>query len=215
MTTAYDANFTTVSDQAQKQRRSVIDGLGRLIRVDEPNASGVLGDPASPNQPSHYTYDVLGNLTKVTQSDGATTQQRDFVYSSMARLTQALNPESGSIDYKYDASGNLVVKTDARGVSTHYSYDALNRITRRWYNGSSSVINTVHNQPALPSGVGQTDEVKFYYDAQAFPGGAPTYDRGVANGRLVAQTYGTGTNGDYYAYENLGRLTIKYQQTEH
>src|SRR6185369_3426485 len=40
VTTAYDANFTTVTDQAQNSRRSVTDALGRLIRVDEPDLSG-------------------------------------------------------------------------------------------------------------------------------------------------------------------------------
>src|SRR5205085_3217333 len=34
ITTAYDAQFTTVIDQAGKVRRSMVDGLGRLVRVD-------------------------------------------------------------------------------------------------------------------------------------------------------------------------------------
>ncbi len=41
--TAYDANATTVTDQAGKVRRSLMDGLGRLSRVDEPDASGAFG----------------------------------------------------------------------------------------------------------------------------------------------------------------------------
>ena len=41
--TAYDANATTVTDQAGKVRRSLTDGLGRLSRVDEPDASGASG----------------------------------------------------------------------------------------------------------------------------------------------------------------------------
>ena len=32
-------------------------------------------------------------------------------------------------------------------------------------------------------------------------------------GCLVDQTYGTGSNGDYYAYDVLGRSTLKFQQT--
>src|SRR4029079_18367022 len=141
-------------------------------------------------------------------SDGTTTQQRDFVYSSLARLTQATNPESGTLNYQYDETGNLLVRTDASTVSTHYSYDALNRVIRRWYNGSSSVIATTHVSN-LPGQASTTDEVKFYYDAQPLPSGAPFYDRGVSKGRLVAQTYGPGTNGDYFAYDNLGRATLK------
>jgi RHS repeat-associated protein len=61
--------------------------------------------------------------------------------------------------------------------------------------------------------VGATDEVKFYYDTQGLPTGAPSYTRGAAVGRLVAQTYGSGTSGDYYAYDELGRATLKIQRT--
>ena len=74
-------------------------------------------------------------------------------------MTSATNPESGIISYQYDSNGNLLVKTDARTASAHYSYDALNRPTRRWYNGSSALADTTNNVPALPSGVGATDEV--------------------------------------------------------
>src|SRR6185503_1524115 len=179
VSTAYDANLTTVSDQTQRLRRSAFDGLGRLIRVDEPNASGSLGDPLSPNQPTHYSFDVLGNLISVAQSDGTTTQQRTFVFSSLSRLTQVTTPENGTTSYQFDEVGNLVVRTDARGVSTHYSFDALNRPTRRWYNGSSSVSSTTH-ESVLPGGTAATDEVKFYYDLQSLPQGAPSYARGAA-----------------------------------
>jgi RHS repeat-associated protein len=207
-TSAYDANFTTVTDQAGKVRRSMSDALGRLRRVDEPDASGNLGSTSSPVQSTSYTYDVFDNLTTVTQGS----QTRTYTYDSVSHMRQAVNPESGTINYQYDDNGNLVVKTDARGVSAHFSYDALNRVNRRWYNGSNLVTSTVHNNPALPAGVAATDEAKFYYDTQALPGGAPTYSRGSAVGRLVAQTYGTGSNGDYYAFDVLGRSTLKFQQ---
>jgi RHS repeat-associated protein len=78
---------------------------------------------------------------------------------------------------------------------------------------SRAAGTTTHNSPAVPAGVGATDEVKFYYDTQSLPTGAPSYTRGSAIGRLVAQTYGTGSNGDYYAYDVLGRETLKIQQT--
>ena len=209
VTSAYSANFTTVTDQAGKVRRSMTDALGRLTRVDEPNASGSLGPTTAPEQPTSYAYNVSDNLTTVTQ--GA--QTRTFTYDSVSRLRSAVNPESGTISYQYDDNGNLLVKTDARGVSAHYEYDSINRATRRWYNASNSTSATTHNSPALPAGVGATDEVKFYYDTQALPAGAPSYARGSAIGRLVAQTYGTGSNGDYYAYDVLGRSTLKFQQT--
>jgi YD repeat-containing protein len=160
-------------------------------------------------QPTSYAYDVFGNLTTVTQGS----QNRTFTYDSLSRLRTAVNPESGTISYQYDDNNNLLVKTDARGVSTHFAYDSINRSTRRWNNGSNLLTATTHNSPALPFGVGATDEAKFYYDSQSLPTGAPSYSRGSAVGRLVAQTYGTGSSGDYYAYDVLGRPTLKIQQT--
>lgn len=209
VTTAYEANFTTVTDQAGKVRRSMIDALGRLRRVDEPDNSGNLGQTTNPAQPTSYAYDVLGNLITVMQGS----QTRTFSYDSLSRLRTAVNPESGSASYQYDDNGNMVVKTDARAVSTHFAYDSLNRITRRWYNRSSSINSTTHNNPALPAGVGATNEAKFYYDTQSLPTGAPAYTRGFAIGRLVAQTYGSGSNGDYFAYNVLGQPALKIQQT--
>jgi RHS repeat-associated protein len=209
VTTAYDANFSTVTDQGGKLRRSMVDGLGRLLRVDEPDGTNSLGSTAAPVQATSYAYDVLGNLTTVTQGS----QTRTFTYDSLSRLRTSVNPESGTLTYQYDDNSNLRVKTDARNVSTHFEYDSLNRVTRRWYNGSNSLASLTHNSPALPAGVGTTDEVKFYYDSQALPVGAPAYTRGSAVGRLVAQTYGSGSNGDYFAYDVLGRPTLKFQQT--
>jgi YD repeat-containing protein len=209
VTTTYDANFTTVTDPAGKVRRSMVDAAGRVRRVDEPNGAGSLGSTASPVQPTSYAYDLFDNLTTVTQAS----QTRTFTHDSVSRLRTAVTPENGTISYRYDDNGNVLVKTDARGVSTHFEYDSINRMTRRWYNGSNLVTATTHNSPALPAGVGATNETKFFYDTQALPAGAPTYTRGSAIGRLVAQTYGAGSsNGDYFAYDVLGRTTLKIQQ---
>jgi RHS repeat-associated protein len=209
VTTDYNANFTTVTDQAGKVRRSMVDALGRLVRVDEPDGGNSPGSTNAPVQPTNYGYDVFGNLTTVTQSPQPA---RTFTYDSLSRLRTASNPESGTITYQYDDNSNLLVKTDAREVSTHFEYDGINRVTRRWYNKSTSLTASAHNNPALPSDVGPTDEVKFYYDSQV-PQNAPTYTHGPSVGRLTAQIYGSSTNGDYYAYDALGRPTLKIQQT--
>lgn len=66
-TTVYDANFTTVTDQAGRVRRSMNDALDRLVRVDEPDAAGSLGSTSSPVRPTSYGYNALGNLTTITQ----------------------------------------------------------------------------------------------------------------------------------------------------
>jgi len=191
VTTTYDANLTTVTDQAGKLRRSLLDALGRLARVDEPDGGNSLGTVASPVQPTSYTYNVLGNLLTVTQ--GA--QTRTFTYDTLSRLRTAATGESGTVTYSYDDNGNLLTRQDARSVTTNVAYDALNRPTAKTYTDG-------------------TPRLDYYYDTQSLPGGAPTFDRGYAKGRLVAVTYGGGSAGSYRGYDARGLILRQYQQTD-
>jgi YD repeat-containing protein len=135
VTTSYDAEFTTVADQTNKSRRSMVDGLGRLVRVDEPDKNtGNLGATTAPVQPTDYTYNALGNLTQVNQGG----QTRTYVYSSLGRLISATNPENGTFTYAYDNNANLTNKTDARSITATYAYDSLNRNTSISYTGGST-----------------------------------------------------------------------------
>ncbi len=155
VTTMYSGSAITVTDQASKKRRSITDGLGRLIRVDEPDSNGDLdtGTPPLPIQPTSYTYDVLNNLVTVTQG---TQTPRRFAYDSLSRLIYAANPEqttsSGlvfnsqqwAIKYDYDLNSSLTAKTDSRIDSlghllqVNYTYDLLNRVTMRSYSNDPS-----------------------------------------------------------------------------
>jgi YD repeat-containing protein len=124
VTTSYNANQTTVTDQASKKRRSIVDGLGRLKQVDELFENGTLYASTS------YTYDSRGNLTFVNQG----VQQRQFAYDSLSRLREAYHPEqvNGSgvkiaTAYQYDDASNLTLKTNPNGTTVGFSYDGLNR----------------------------------------------------------------------------------------
>jgi RHS repeat-associated protein len=221
--TDYDGNRILAadqneSDQLRRKRISQTDALGRLTDIWEiavpDGATEAVSFPRWPSVTAgyhtSYEYDALNDLTTVHQ--GA--QTRSFLYDSLKRLKSAMNPENGTVGYQYDENGNLRVKTDARGVSAHFSYDALSRVKRRWYNGSSALTEQTNNSPALPSDVATSDEVAYFYDSQGLPSGAPSLARGYATGRLVAVTYGTGSSaGDYYGYDGAGREVLKIQQT--
>jgi RHS repeat-associated protein len=189
VTTSYDAMFTTVTDQANRVRRSKIDGLGRLVRVDEPSdAANNLGSQTSPTQATSYEYDALENFKLVTQGN----QTRNFNYTSLGRLKDATNPEGGTINYEYDDDGNLTKKIDPRLIpnssnhrSTIYAYDGLGRVTSRTYDDS-------------------TPNVSYSYDA-------PTV--AFSKGRLTGVS-STVSSYSYNEYDRLGRLKNATQTTD-
>lgn len=192
--TDVDASATTVTDQAGKVRRSITNGLGQLVRVDEPTSSG-LGTVASPNQATSYAYDTLNNLTTVTQGG----QTRTFTYSSLSRLLTAANPESGTISYGYDPNGNLTSKVDARSITTSYSYDYLNRVTQRSYSGGSITTPTVNYTYGLTApAVGKLTKVESSVSTTEYTGfdilgrvtaAKQTTDGGDSAGYTTGYTY--------------------------
>jgi RHS repeat-associated protein len=203
----YSGVYTTVTDQAGKQRRQKVDALGRVVRVDEPDSSGNLGTTGSPNQATDYYYDALDNLVRISQG----TQNRYFKYDSLSRLIrereveQATNSaydlsdsltgnSSWSRKTDYNSSSEVTDAYDARGVHTQFSYDDLHRVTQISYSDSTP---TEH----------------YYYDSQTLPSGAPTYTHGYATGRLIAMTYGSGAAGTYYGYDSMGRVNVQRQVT--
>jgi RHS repeat-associated protein len=191
--TSYSGNCTTVTDEAQKARKSCVDALGRLTSVWE--------DPAGLNYPTNYAYDANNNLTSVVQNGS---RQRTFSYDSLSRLRCAANPEvavatcpspdngaytQGTIGYSYDPNGNLVTKiapapnqTGSATVTTTYQYDALNRLTQKSYSD------------------GVTRVAGFYYDSRP----SDTFTNAI--GRLVTTWDGT-SEGSIYNYDPIGRIT--------
>ncbi|HEX7958118.1 MAG TPA: LamG-like jellyroll fold domain-containing protein, partial [Pyrinomonadaceae bacterium] len=192
LTTAYTGNQVTVTDQAGKTQRSVTDALGRLVQVIE--------DPNGLAYSTTYTYDVTGNLRKVTQ--GA--QSRFFMYDSLSRLVRVKIPEQGdfapdadfptlvdpvtsnsqwSSGYKYDGNRNLVARKDARNVRTDYVYDPVNRNTTVRY----------QNDPAGTPGI------DYHYDNGTNGRGRLWYDVTIGG---TALTFG---------YDVAGRVTVQSQ----
>jgi RHS repeat-associated protein len=206
----FGKTFVTITDQSGKKRRQVADSSGRIVRVDEPDViTGELGAVDSPNQPTSYEYDGNDNLSKVTQSDGTTTQERLFKYDSLSRLTHEKQVEanatlnnvgvkvtSGGLwtkVLKYDSHGLLTEGVDARGVKTAFSYDGLNRV--------SSVVYTDETGY-------QTPTVTYTYDQARngfFNNGALTRVETAAAGDTPA----TATEFDY---DLMGR-TVKQRQS--
>jgi YD repeat-containing protein len=153
LTEGFQRTYVKVTDQAGKQRRRVVDSLGRTIRVDEPTGDGSLG--------AIDEYDGNGNVSKITQSDGSVIQERLFRYDRLSRLTHEKqveatptlndNGELGGTAWtkvlKYDSYGRLAESTDARGVKTTFAeFDPLNRLKRVTFSDGTPQVTYTYDQ---------------------------------------------------------------------
>jgi YD repeat-containing protein len=127
------------TDEAGNHWQRTSDAFGRLTEVMEPS-----GVAQTASMETDYGYDVLNDLTSVTQWGGprcsSGVRARSFSYDSLSRLLSAMNPETGTISYSYDANGNMFTKTDARSITTTSTYDALNRLTQKSYSDGTSTV---------------------------------------------------------------------------
>ncbi|MGB6481991.1 MAG: RHS repeat-associated core domain-containing protein [Candidatus Acidiferrales bacterium] len=173
---SYSANCVTAIDEQSKNRESCSDGLGRMTSVVE--------NPGGLGYTTSYGYDVLGDLTSVTENGSSS---RTFTYDGLSRLTSAANLESGTVTYVYDTStkGDLYTKKDARGTTTTYTYDALHRLTQKAYSDGT------------PGAI-------YYYD-QNDPFG---YSVSNPVDRFVAEWTGNGTWAAWsaFTYDPMGRI---------
>jgi YD repeat-containing protein len=143
-------SWMDTADESGNDKQHISDGLGNLVAVMEQNPSGT-----NLLLETDYGYDILGNLTLVTQKgNGSDTQRtRSFTYDQLSRLITSTNPESGLICYGttagaaptasncasgYDLKGNLIARTDANAVTQSNTYDALDRLLSTTFSGGTA-----------------------------------------------------------------------------
>jgi RHS repeat-associated protein len=197
-----DTDCSTVTDPAPITRTLCSDALGRLSSVNEAGSYS-----------TSYIHDALDDLVTVTQSG----QTRSFGYDSLARLTSASNPESGTTHYCYSTTSpcntpdpgttlcsgdpsSVCTRTDARSITTTYAYnDPLNRLTGKSYND-----------------IPQTPTVSFAYDESTVALGSWTSPSlAYPNGRLTHTTTSGSTllTATVQDYDPMGRPKDYWQCT--
>jgi len=207
--TTYQGIYTTVTDQAGRQRRQKTDALGRVVRVDEPNSSGSLGTVDAPAQPTFYDYNTQGNLVHITQGSSPV-QHRYFKYDAIGRLTyerqieQAgtfalFDPLTGNSAWSrkmvYDETvggvtytGMLTTAYDARNVSSQYRYDQTGRIYQVDYSDGTPTVTNNYDQ----SRVGY-------------------FNKGELTQALTAATASLPSTAQLYDYDLMGRMSHQQQ----
>ena len=206
------------SGEHTKQKQSEYDALGRLTSVCEITSASGSGTCSQTSTATgywtEYTYDLLNDLTGVTQNaQGGSTQTRTYVYDMLGRMTSEANPENGTTNYAYDSdttctggypAGNLIKRTDAIGNVTCSQYDQLHRPLNVTYpSGSYSA---------------STDKKYYVYDAATVNG----ISMPNAKGRL-AEAYTCPPTGSCstkktdlgFGYSVRGEVTDTYESTPH
>jgi RHS repeat-associated protein len=114
-----------VTDPAGRWKEYTKDGLGRLVKVTEP-------DPAQAGavHETVYAWNGFDKLTQVTMTRGPVTQVRTFEYDARMRLVSETHPETGTKSYGYDDLNRLTAKTDAKNQQVKSIYDNYHRVVR-------------------------------------------------------------------------------------
>ena len=85
-----------------------------------------------------YDDSSTSALSKVID---ATTRETSYVTNGFGEILQRTSPDSGITDYYYDEAGNINKEIRASGdinqQEIHYEYDTLNRLTKKYYSGST------------------------------------------------------------------------------
>ena len=161
---------------------------------------------------TQYTYDAVGNQTKVTAADGTGTT---YGYDALGR-TIAVTDTLGDVSKTgYDAFGNVVTSTDALGRVTTYQYNADGELITTTYPTGYTKVNTydkLGDTTAFKDKAGVT--TNYLYSTTLGVELAVTYTDGStvayaydADGQRLSMTDGTGTT--YYTYDADGRLATQ------
>jgi RHS repeat-associated protein len=210
-------------------RVNTTDELGHITRTTL-NADGAViartNYPATTAVTTSYTYDPIGQLTKVTDPTG---NVFNYTYDTLGRRLTSDDPDLGIWAYTYDNDSRLLTQTDAKGQITAFTYDKLGRVlTRTSAQGLSNeevTTNTYDDTSGTHSGhqnVGHlttaaNDNATIAYDynetglveAQATTVDATTYTVTTtydAGGRVKSKIYPGGITSGAYAYNLAGEL---------
>jgi RHS repeat-associated protein len=183
--------------------REEYDGLGRLLRVQDP--TGIW---------TRYRYDAGGRLKTVTTNG---TQTRTFRYDGRGFLNREQQPESGVTSYRYDAKGNAVRKATPTGTMLS-QYDEASRLLsvsspqgtlkQFSYFGPGSAAGKLKEASAFNWRMGSVCgafEVRqdFFYDSTT--GRLSTENTSLWNGPDALEQW-----TQSYAYDGAGRVTQVY-----
>lgn len=168
----------------------------KLVSVTETNNGA--------DQITKYTWNILGNLTNITDAEGNT---RNFTYDTEGRLLtqEDLHKPSdntyGVYKYTYDSIGNLISKKDPSGNITTFTYDNLYRPVSE----VGTDFNNVYIYDTCTNGAGALCSVstKDYLENLSYKVGGIIQ----TNSKTIYDETGNKTFAENYEYNDLGQVT--------
>ncbi len=205
----YGNGFVTSYDELGHERVTWFDAYGQMTQVREKNDNSY--------QYTTYRYDLLGNLTRVTDAAGNVTT---VTWDSLGRKLAGCDPDMGCGSYTYDESGHLLTRRDAKGQTTAYTYDALERVlTKTLADGRKA--QWAHDEVGHGASLGAMTSLVFPSGSEShsydFAGRVTSTTKCVSGycytlqygydvaGRLASVTYPDGERVTY-GYDATGRL---------
>lgn len=215
-----------VTEPDGRSVRYEYDAVGQRTALITRTAAGV-------EAATHYAYDDLGRILRVTDPQGGVTtyayaQYRlatitrpngvttAYQYDSIGQVMSIVHRDPistvlASFVYTYDPSSNQTSVITADGSRTEFAYDAANRLTSEAHfdpaNLSTGVTTYAYDAAGnLIHRGGSLGTADFTYNAdnQLLTGDGKTNTYDAA-GNLATTTDATGTT--HYTYDALGRLT--------
>jgi len=169
-----------------------------------------------------YTYDAAGNLTAKTDKNGRTTH---YAYDALNRLIRVTDPASAETTYEYDSRDNLIALTDAEGNTTRFEYDGSNRLVKEIrpqgeetayaYDAAGNLaqkINAIGQKTEYNyDAAGQLTEISYFASSMDNTPGKTVSFTCDANGNLTG--YDDGSTSAQYTYDAAERkvsATVDY-----
>jgi RHS repeat-associated protein len=148
-TYSYDDWRASTTDPLGHVKGIEKDAFGNLVRVNEVNATSTYA--------TVYTYDRIGDLTKITDALG---NVRNFTYDALGRRLTAEDLHVsgdgtyGTWTFTYDDNGNLTSQVDPKSQTVNFTYDAVNRPLSENYTGQGGT-EVLYTYDSCTEGIGR------------------------------------------------------------
>ncbi len=160
-----------------------------------------------------YDYDAVGNLKKLTGTDGEVVT---MTYDLVGRKTSMNDPDKGYWQYAYNALGEMSRQLDSKKQAVDFTYDVLGRVTNRrelkyvssltdsnfntLNRESTSYLSSIPGRGQVASVVYRSGELGKVLHKKAF-----TYDN-FGRGSLVSTTVDSKQFVQQTTYDQYGRV---------